>query len=126
MIEKDPFVELQHNIEQLTNKNQLMPRLREYFGADNQPIIHSIIESVGMPIDFGIEALLQIALHKRMIPASMIGILLKHNPDNPQWVADSLYVLVALQLIKYDPERNQLIKMLPQSVMLSLPSINSN
>lgn len=109
MIDKDPHVELQHRIEQLTNKNQLMPRLREYFGAENQPLIHNLINSIGMPVDFAVEALVQIALHKRMIPESMIGILLKHNPNDPQWVADALYIIVSMQLIKYDPSRKQLI-----------------
>lgn len=109
MIDNDPYVELQHKIEQLTNKNQLMPRLRAYFGADSQPLIHNIINSVGLPIEFGTEVMVQIALHKRMIPSSMIGIMLKYNPENPQWVADTLHVMVALQLLKYDDERNQLI-----------------
>lgn len=106
---QDIYVELQHNIEQLTNKNQLMPRLREYFAAESQPLIHSIIESVGLPIDLSVEALLQIALHKRMTPSSMIGILLKHNPDDAQWVSDCLHIIVALGLIKFDPAKNQLI-----------------
>lgn len=109
MIDQDPHIELQHHIEQLTNKNQLMPRLRSYFGADNQPLIHNIINSVGMPTAFAVEALVQIALHKRMVPSSLIGILLKHNPEDPQWVADTLHVMVALNLLKYDPGRNQLI-----------------
>ena len=109
MTEQDPLVQLQHNIEQLTNKNQLMPRLRTYFGPETQPLIHSVINEIGMPVDFATEALLQIALHKRMSPSSMIGILLKHNPNDGQWVSDALYVLVAIGLIKFDPERNQLI-----------------
>lgn len=109
MTEQDLFVELQHQIEQLTNKNQLMPRLRAYFGADSQPLIHNTINSIGMPVDFAVEALVQIALHKRMVPESMIGILLKHNPDDAQWVSDSLHVLILTNLIKYDPHKNQLI-----------------
>lgn len=109
MTNQDPLIELQHEIEQLTNKFQLMPRLRDYFGASNQPLIHQIIEEVGMPTDIVVDALVQIALHKRMVPSSMIGILLKHNPDDAQWVADTLHVIVALNLIKYDEARNQLI-----------------
>lgn len=109
MIDKDPFVELQHEIEQLTNKNQLMPRLREYYGAPSQPLIHQIIDQVGMPTDLVVDALVQIALHKRMVPSSMIGILMKHNPDDGQWVADCLHCIVELGLIKYDGSRNQLI-----------------
>jgi hypothetical protein len=109
MTEQDPFIQLQHDIEQLTNKNQLMPRLRAHFSAESQPLIHKLIGALGMPVDFAVEALVQIALHKRMTPASMIGILLKHNPDDGQWVADSLHVLIVTQLIKYDPSRNQLI-----------------
>jgi hypothetical protein len=109
MTKIDPLIELQYEIEQLTSKNQLMPRLREYFGPSSQPLIHQLVESVGMPIDFAVDALVQIALHKRMIPASMIGILLKHNPDDAQWVSDCLHAIVGLGLIKYDTERNQLI-----------------
>ena len=109
MIDKDPLVELQHEIEQLTNKNQLMPRLREYFGTASQPLIHQIIAQVSMPADIVVDALVQIALHKRMMPQSMIGILMKHNPDDGQWVADTLHVIVALGLIKYDEGRKQLI-----------------
>jgi hypothetical protein len=108
-MDKDPFVELQHNIEQLTNKNQLMPRLRALYGADAQPLIHNIINSVGMPVEFATDALVQIALHKRMAPSALIGILLKHNPDDGQWVADTLHVMVLLNLMKFDPSRNQLI-----------------
>lgn len=122
MTEQDPLVELQHHIEQLTNKNQLMPRLREYFGAESQPLIHSIINSIGMPTDFATEALLQIALHKRMSPSSMIGILLKHNPDDVQWVADALTVLIAINLIKFDPSKDQLIVIhdIPQQLQREL------
>jgi len=109
MTDKDLLVDLQHYIEQITNKNQLMPRLRAYFGADTQPLLHNIIDSIGMPKDFAIEALVQIALHKRMTPASMIGILLKHNPSDAQWVADTLHVLIGINFIKFDPSRNQLI-----------------
>lgn len=109
MTDKDQLVELQHEIEQLTNRNQLMPRLREYFGPSSQPVIHQIIDQTGMPRDLVIDAMVQIALHKRLIPQSMIGILLKHNPEDGQWVADCLHCIVSLGLIKYDADRNQLI-----------------
>lgn len=109
MTEPDPFIELQHNLEVLFNKNQLMPRLRDHFGTENQPILHSIIDSVGMPTDFAVDVLVQIALHKRTTPAIMIGILIKHNPEDVQWVADALHVCVALNLLKFDAGRNQLI-----------------
>ena len=122
MTQNNPFVELQLEIEQLTNKNQLMPRLRAYFGADNQPLIHSIINSVGMPVDFATEVLVQIALHKRMIPASLIGIMLKHKPEDGQWVADCIHLMIALQLLKYDPARNQLIVVhdIPHNLQMEL------
>lgn len=109
MTVKDPRVELQHQIEQLTNKNQLMPRLREYFGADSQPLIHDVIKHLNLPTDFVVEALVQIALHKRMQPQSMLGILVKHNPSDPQTVSNALQILVHVNLIKFDPARNQLI-----------------
>jgi hypothetical protein len=122
MLTQDPLVDLQHHIEQITNKNQLMPRLRDHFSAENQPLIHGVINSVGMPTDFAVEALVQVALHKRMVPASMIGILLKHNPDQPQWVSDSLQVLIMLNLIKYDQGRDQLIVVhdIPQGLQREL------
>lgn len=109
MTDQDPYIKLQHEIEQLTNKNQLMPRLRAHFGATSQPLIHNIIKHTGMPVEFATDALVQIALHKRMEPSAMIGILLKHNPDDAQWVSDALHVLIMVQLIKFDRERNQLI-----------------
>lgn len=109
MTDSDPYIQLQHQIEQLTNKNQLMPRLRAFFGADSQPLIHNIIKASGMPEDFAVDALVQIALHKRMEPSALIGILLKHNPEDPQWVSDCLHVMILIQLIKFDRERNQLI-----------------
>lgn len=109
MTESATILDLQQQIENLTNRNQLLPRLREHFGMANQPLIQSIIQSVGMPEDFAVEALVQIALHKRMLPSSLIGILNRFSPDDPQWIADCIHVMVALHLMKYDDQRDQLI-----------------
>lgn len=107
MTEQNPYVELQLQIEQLTNKNQLMPRLREFYGPQSQPHLHMVLQSIGFPESFAVDALVQIALHKRMEPGALIGILMKHNPENGQWVADCLSILVSLNFLRY--ERGQLI-----------------
>jgi hypothetical protein len=99
-----------------------MPRLREHFNADNQPIIHSIIETMELPESIVVEGMVQIALHKRMYPESMIGILLKQAPDEPQMISDIVQIMVSLNLVKFDPSRNQLIVIydIPQQLQREL------
>jgi hypothetical protein len=58
----DDINEMQLQLELINNKNQLLPRLRETFG--NELIVDHLRES-GIPINFGINMLSHLGLHKR-------------------------------------------------------------
>jgi hypothetical protein len=76
----------QIDLETLFNKNQLMKRLRAEFLV---PEIIQHLEENEIPLDFGIDLLCQMSLHKRADVATLVGIL-RHHFDTLQECADML------------------------------------
>lgn len=109
MTDLPSLTSLQHELETLFNKNQLMPRLRDYYGPEQFPLIHQINEQVGMPTPILTDIMVQIALHKRTTPEIMIGILLPHKPDDAQYLADCLDVAIEMGALDIDNTGTQLI-----------------
>jgi hypothetical protein len=68
----------QIQLEQLYNKNQLLPRLRLEFETIAGGYFLQLLEDKQIPRDFGIDMLCQIALHRRCKAEVLIGVLKNH------------------------------------------------
>jgi hypothetical protein len=104
-----PIGATQIELEQLYSKYQLMPTLRQEFEDAEFP--HHI-ESLGIPVDFGMDLLVTMHLHKRLEPAALIGILRKHfiHEEKPaQACANMIMKAAEKDLVNFDLLRNQLI-----------------
>lgn len=81
----DPREELQLRLEELFDKNQLMPRVRRAFReCDNFNFLEYLAEQE-IPIDFGIDLLANMAVRKRANLSTLVGILRHHfkEEENP-------------------------------------------
>lgn len=81
----DPREELQLHLEELYDKNQLMPRVRRVFReCDNFNFLEYLAEKE-IPIDFGIDLLAQMAVRKRANLSTLVGLLRHHfkEEENP-------------------------------------------
>lgn len=98
MTYKDPKVAHQVELERLFNKNQLIPRIRKEFQDEH---FGEAIEDAGIPIPFGLDLLVQMALHKRASLTTLIGCLRHHFQDS-QITADMIYKAAEADLVDYD------------------------
>jgi hypothetical protein len=104
-----PDVEAQMELERLFNKNQLLPRLRYEFRID--PIVTHCQES-NFPVEFAIDLLCQMVLHKRATVSTLVGLLHHHtgkSPEQLQACADLLLKAAEIDLVDYDPLARQFI-----------------
>lgn len=92
--------QIQLVLETLYHKNQLIPRLLE--------------EAAKAPIDIGDlkdsfcrNLLVQMVLHKKALPSTIIGLLRKHY-DTAQEVSDALEKAIELRIVNYDYESGML------------------
>ena len=92
----------QKELEHLYSKNQLIPRIREEFINCKSFDFQKYISSCGIPFEFGISLLVQMALHKRASIQVLIGIL-RYHFDNAQETADMLLKAAESDLVDYDP-----------------------
>lgn len=101
--------QFQLEIEQLFNKNQLIPRIKDEFreaGFDGH------LESLGIPVDFGLSLLAQICLHKRAALPILVGLLRGYfmEEENPnQACADMLLVAAHNDIVDWNPVRREFI-----------------
>lgn len=102
----DSKIEHQKELERLYNKNQLMPRMRAEFKAEPEIIEH--LKANGIPEDFGIDLLVQMALHKRADLQTMIGTL-RHHCVSAQECADLLVKAAEADLCTYNTVLRQFI-----------------
>lgn len=108
----DPIMfELQVQIEELFNKNQLMPRLREHFSAQNHSVVAAAVAETPLPEDFLIELLVQMSLHKRTDPGTMMGILITRFDGvyTTEVLVAALEYAVNIGLVKYIEGNDQLV-----------------
>lgn len=99
------LIEHQMQLEKLFNKNQLIPRMRAEYEEAGFP---KHLESIGVDIKFGIDALVQIALHKRADLPTLVGTLWGHF-DNPQDVVDELMKMAVADCFDFDPISDKFI-----------------
>ncbi|AVO23106.1 RNA polymerase 1 [Xanthomonas phage RiverRider] len=96
----------QQKLEELYSKNQLIPRVKAEF---NKPIFIDHMKMYNVPEDFGLNLLVQIALHKRADLKTLIGLLRPFANHNAQAVADLLDVCINIGLVHFDSDRDQFI-----------------
>jgi hypothetical protein len=109
----DDINEMQLQLELINNKNQLLPRLRETFG--NEVIVDHLRES-GIPINFGINMLSHLGLHKRASFRTLFGILhpeFNSEEDGLQLCADMMTKAVIADLCDYDHQTEEFIVSIP-------------
>lgn len=101
------LITLQVELEKLYSKNQLHRRLaREFSGSDPDFVSHMEINKI--PIEFGLDVMVQICLHKRCDVPKMIG-LVRHHFKDSQKTADMLIACAEADLINYDSTAQQFI-----------------
>lgn len=91
----------QFNMEKIYAKNQLMSRIKQEFIAAG---FEKFLASNNVPVEFGLDLLVQMQVHKRTTPAILIGILYRHfeNEDNPlQACADALLYAASKDVMDY-------------------------
>lgn len=92
----------QIELEHLFSKNQLMQRIRAEFIGCAQFSFEAYLEAEGIPEDFGIELLAQMALHKRADLPTMVGCL-RHLCKSSQEAADLLLKCAMADLVDWSP-----------------------
>jgi hypothetical protein len=91
----------QLELEQLYNKNQLLPRMRKEF-MDEQLLKVCVDQEI--PYPFALDLLAQIALHRRANVETMVGLLAYHFKDQAdpyQACADMLWKCVQLDFLDW-------------------------
>jgi hypothetical protein len=105
----NPDVEAQMELERQFNKNQLLPRLRYEFRID--PITTHCQEN-NFPLEFAIDLLCQMVLHKRATVSTLVGLLHHHtgkSPEQLQACADLLLRAAEIDLVDYNSLARQFI-----------------
>lgn len=95
-------IEHQMHLEKLYNKNQLLPRMRQEFEENSGIDFKAFFAHIGIDYKFGIDAMVQMALHKRADLPTLVGTL-RHHCKSAQEVADNLLrwqVRIALTLTR--------------------------
>lgn len=92
----------QAELERLYSKNQLIPRIRAEIES-SEIDFKGHMEEQGIPVEFGMSLLIQMALHKRASLQTLVG-LLYHHFDDAQQTADMLKQCAAADLVDWSPE----------------------
>lgn len=95
--------ELQKQLEREYSNNQLMRRMRKEFNDCKSPDFVAYFEHKQWDVDFCIDAMVQIALHKRADLPTMIGTL-RHHCATAQDVANGLLNLAIADIMDWVPE----------------------
>lgn len=100
---QDAKVQHQELLETLFSKNQLIPRLRKEFSDFGEVDIQAYLKQCEIPYAFGIDVLVQMALHKRANVPTMVGCL-RHHCDSAQDCADLLLKCAEADLMDWWPD----------------------
>ena len=107
-------VEMQKEIEDISSKYQLMTCIRNVFRI---PTIVDRINNMGLPLDFSIDFICQMALHRRVNFTTMFAVLYPYFEDmgeeGYQHTADMIAGCMVAGLADFDPITNDLVCALP-------------
>lgn len=98
-------LELQLELEELYNKHQLLPRIREEFVKCRDVNFTAYMKQHGILPEFGFDLLVQMVLHKRAPLPTLVGLLRKHfEPlhNASQLTADLLWKCAEVDLVTWD------------------------
>lgn len=102
------MIEFQIETEKLFHKNQLFPRIRAEFEECEFNFTQFMIDNRIDP-DFGMDLLVQMALHKRTRLETLVGILRKHFDGDCQATADELLKAATVDLVDWHPVKREFI-----------------
>lgn len=97
----------QRELEELYNKNQLIPRIKQEF-ITSELGFEQYFHEYGIEVDFGYAVLTQMALHKRCSVPTLLGCV-AHVLDDAQASARMLEVCVEADLLDYHEDLDVLI-----------------
>lgn len=101
-----PSLELldhQHTLEKLFNKNQTVPRIKAEFTNFKDFDFADYMQHKGIPIDFGMALMAQMALHKRCDLPTLVGIM-KSQCDDVQECANLIEICAEADLVDWVPD----------------------
>lgn len=93
----------QIELEKLFNKNQLIPRIRQEFENCEDVSFRDYLIEKGIPIQFGMDVLVQMALHKRCNLPTLFGVL-RHHFAHAQDTVDMILKCAEADLMNWDPQ----------------------
>lgn len=100
--------ERQLELEKLYDKNQLMKRVRQAFKENQSINFPACLENANIPVDFGIDLLAQMAVHKRALVPTIVGCL-RHHFESDQETANMLERAVNARCVEYSSRDSMLI-----------------
>lgn len=103
------MLEFQIEIEKLFHKNQLFPRIEAEFLDCKELDFVGYIKSCEINVDFAIDLLVQMVLHKRAHLPTLVGALRKHFDGDCQATTDELHKAVVADLVDWSPVARQFI-----------------
>ena len=101
----DALMQQQVELEIKYNKNQVITRIKKEFASAG---FEEAIVETGVPVQFGMDLLAQMALHKRCKIDTMVGVLI-HHFDDPQITADMIMLACQKDLVDWSVPLRQLI-----------------
>ena len=96
------LIDHQKELEHLYSKNQLIPRVRAEFLNPAVGLV-DYLQKVQIPEEFGVNLLVQMALHKRATLPTLVGILKRHF-NTAQECADMLLKAAECDLVDWSPD----------------------
>lgn len=101
-------IEHQKQLETLFNKNQLIPRMRKEFEDSKDVDFKAFAEYLNVDYKLLIDAMVQMALHKRADLPTLVGSLMSHSSD-AQYITDCLLKMAENDCFDYDPSIDKFI-----------------
>lgn len=95
----------QRELEKLYNKNQTVTRIKSEFMNCEDFDFCAYMDQKQIPTGFGLDLLVQMALHKRCQLPTLVGIMDKHFGD-VQCTADMLFKCAEADLVNWSPQLN--------------------
>ena len=91
----------QLSFEELLNNNELIPRVRKEFMECESFDFREHLKRHGIDVKFGIDVLVQMALHKRCNLPTLMGIM-RHHFDDAQEVSDELVKCIDSGIVEWN------------------------
>lgn len=96
------LVDHQIELERIFSKNQCLPRIRaEFINCESVSFTDELIEQ-GIPVEFGLDLMVQMAIHKRATLQTLVGLLFHHFNDS-QLTCDMLLKAALAEVVDWDP-----------------------